>query len=424
LIPRRLLTTTALGILEDTSPERYKAYQRPIIRTLTETPLHVLEMPRQTGKTEDMARIGAAYLCLNIDVQCFYPTLRQGHELLLTDIANVMKSLGVGLPKFNVYGLQCEHGARVHVGSTNEQYSGAEGYTIGCTLLDEAHRAEPHWIGTLLPSMKVMIEQGFHSFIAAGVRGPRTSLIETAWRERGFKLTKITPEDVLAKDPLYQVALDTFKATLSDDEYRKYIELTEESGNRAIFHHIGAIDPIWIGKPHHDVIGIDTGQMQDNTVITQLRYYPASMTPQLEIIKTWQMSDRYDVQLQKIKDLIYENEFQTIPIGVETQDGSGRAIHDFLSAPDKYNEDPIREVYACPVSNRFKKNMIDWLEVFDKGDRSNKNDPGGHLNCRDENMLNALDGLERERNDAGLVTFTHSDYLSSLIVAAAMVGYG
>lgn len=423
-IPRELLTTTALGIAETCGKERYLNYQNPLIRSLTETPKHVLKLGRQTGKTVDMGYISAAYLSLGIDVQDYYPSLRQGYDLLLRETAETCRKINLGVDKFSMYGLECANGARVHVGSTDEGYRSSEGYTIGGTFVDEGHRAEKHWIGELYPSMKVMIEQGFQTMIIAGVDGLRDSLIEVAHRERGFKLNHLTAQEIIAADPEYQITFDELKDTLSDEEFRKYVLCEGASAsNRAIFFHIGPIPERCLDKPHWDVHGIDVGQMQDNTVFTQLRYYPSNTMPHLEVIKTWQMSDRYDIQMEKIKDIIYTNGFQNDLIGVETN-GVGRPIFDFLSQVSKYNPNPISRVRGFHVSNNTKKNIIEWLQTFDRGERWNKDDGGGRLCCRDETMRSALDGLERIQNEAGKVTYTPSDYLSSLVVAGAMIGYG
>ena len=175
--------------------------------------------------------------------------------MLLRETAETCKKINLGLTRFSVKGLECVNGARVKVGSTDEGYQSSEGYTIGATFIDEGHDAEAYWIGKLYPSMKVWIERDMETFIIAGVKGLRESLIEVAWRERGFKLNLLTVETVLKHDPLYQRFLDKAEINMSQEELDKYIYLKSTgAGNRAIFMNIGPLPDFWHGQPHTDTL--------------------------------------------------------------------------------------------------------------------------------------------------------------------------
>lgn len=412
---RSMLITLAIGIAVKVGDPRYLAYELDIIRRVIEGVESVLKMPRQTGKTWVAAVVAVAYLMRGKDVLVAYPTLIQGHKLLLSSIAWILRRLGIGLVKFNSLGIELSSGPRVHVVTTHESAVSVEGYTVGLLIVDESHRAQPGKLGEMAPALKVAYETGEATVLLLGVKGIRQSLIEVAWRERAFNLIHIKPDEILSVFPGYQVALDAFHKILSDEEYAAQILCEGEVSNRSIFHNITEPLPeFMVGKPYTRGLGYDIGQIQDATIGSLLRIYPSNETPHVVIFETQRYKGKYTQQGEDIKDYIHQNGLRQSPVCFETN-GIGRGLYDIVSHVAKDEEYPIESVTGFTCTARSKVNVVKWLQWLDRDHC---------LHCVDEPMLNALDGLEEHRTDEGKMKYDHSDYLSSLIVAGSMIGYG
>jgi len=248
-----------------------------------------------------------------------------------------------------------------------------------------------------------------------GVKGIRQSLIEVAWRERAFELIHIKPPEILEVYPDYQIALDAYLKILDESEYAKYILCEGEVSNRSIFHNITEPLPdFMVGQPFTRGLGFDIGQIQDATIGSLLKIYPSNETPHVEILKTERFKGKYTIQGEDIKDYIYQNGLRQSPVCFEVN-GIGRGLYDIVSHVAKDEDRPIENVTGFTCTARSKVNVVRWLQWLDREHC---------LHCVDQPMLNALDGLEEHRTDEGKMKYGHSDYLSSLIVAGSMIGYG
>jgi hypothetical protein len=405
----------ALGIARMAGLKIYLSYQLSLIADLIRNRNSVLKMPRQTGKTWCAAVIACAYLLLRVDVMVAYPTLIQGHKLLLTRIVEILRACRIGVVRFNTHGIELANGARVHVVSTNEQTTSNEGFTVGCLIVDEAHKCSQEKFKDMLPSLKIFLERGWATVILCGIQGARQSMIEVAYRERGFKLEHIKTPEILAKYPGYQVSLDVFKQMLSPEEYAEQIDCVHLGGLRSIFHHLLTPLPAHcLRQQYIDVVGVDVGQQVDATLVSWLKYYPSGQTPHIEIFQTMRLTDKYPIQGKKILAFLRANDLQRAPVGFEIN-GIGRGLYDIVSAQDKYDEDPISNVQGFVCTARSKAGVIKWLQSIDRA---------RCLHATDEQMYLALETLEEEKTPEGKMKYDHSDHLSSLIVGAAMVGYG
>jgi len=157
---RESLSDLAVGIAIKVGDPRYLAYELGIVKRAIAAIEAVIKMPRQTGKTWVAAVIAVAYLIKGYDVLVAYPTLIQGHKLLLSTIAWILRRLGRGLVKFNSLGIELSKGPRVHVVTTHESATSVEGYTVGLLIVDEAHQAQPSKFGEMAPALKVAYEKG------------------------------------------------------------------------------------------------------------------------------------------------------------------------------------------------------------------------------------------------------------------------
>jgi hypothetical protein len=413
---RKNLIYIAKGIAKKAGKKEYLNYQLEIIGNLIINKTSVLKMPRQTGKSWSSAVVACAYLMAGIDVMVAYPTLNQGYRLLLSRIAEILRACGVKLTRFSQNGITLSNGARVHVVTTNDKATSNEGYTVGCLIIDEAHRCSKEKFADMFPSLKVYMEKDQHTIILCGIRGQRDSIIEIAWRDREFKLIHIMPDEIVNKCPSYQISLDQFKINLSPEEYNEQILCEFTKGISQIFHNLNEPVPEHcLRQQYTDVIGVDVGQKVDATIVTWLRYYPSNTTPHVRIIKTMRLTDRYDVQGEKIINFIRENNLINCPIGIEVN-GVGRGLYDIVcKLDDNLIEQPISNVNGFVCTARSKANIIKWLQSIDR-DRA--------LHIDDKAVFNSLDGLQEKRTDEGKMKYDHSDYLSSLIVAGAMVGFG
>jgi len=188
-----------------------------------------------------------------------------------------------------------------------------------------------------------------------------------------------------------------------------------EGGNSCIFKHIDEVVPERLSGPNTmftNVVGIDVGQQQDNTVVSWCKYYPGTY-PKLEVVETLWLQDKYDIQCDKIKTWIYEKGLECARIGVEVN-GVGRPIYDFLCKKDVSETNPIIHVAPFTCNARNKKGLINLLQGFDY----NK-----CLYFTDKKAQDAINGLTESYDNNGKWTADHSDALSSLIVCASRLGY-
>lgn len=404
----------ALGIAIKVGAKEYLAYQKDIIRSLVDNCTTVLKMPRQTGKTWCAAVVACAYLIMGIDVMVAYPTLIQGHKLLLSRIAETLKGCGISLVKFNQHGIELANGAKVHIVTTNETAHSNEGYTVGCLIVDEAHHCSTEKFASMFPSLKVYAEKGLHTIILCGIRGARDSIIEVAYRDRDFTLCHILPDEILKVYPAYGISLAEFKKALSDEEYAKQVLCEYSVGIKQIFHNLKADKPAYLERQAYtDVVGVDVGQTKDATIVTWLRYYPNSDIPHLEIMDTLRLTDKYTIQGEKIKQYLIDNYLTNATIGVEVN-GVGRGLYDILSHRE-INNTIVLNVSGFVCTARSKSSIIKYLQWIDRAFK---------LHCTNNKMYQSIESLREDKTNEAKMKYQHSDYLSSLIVAAAMVGYG
>ena len=423
-ITRSKLLQLAIGIAKYASvaartegdETQYLAYQVPTISRLFESRNNALKMPRQTGKTWIASFVAIAYLLCGIDVLVAYPTLQQGWKLLLSKIVNLCYFLGIRLVKCNQYGIQLASGASVHVVTTNDIAKSNRGFSVGCVIIDESQDILATILGKLLPSRNKYKRMDLDTVIVMGTGGKRTHLLESSWRDYGFTLMHIKPDQIISVDPGYAVINEDDKATLSPFAYRTEI-LCEmiSSGNSEIFKNMSTPLPARFSNPltaYSDSVGIDIGFNPDNTIITWLRAYLGTET-RLDVMETLRLDDRYDIQCPKIKSWIYKRGLQKAPIGVEVN-GVGKPIYHFLSAVELSDTDPMTRVSPFTATHRNKHGLVMLLQDYDYRKM---------LHVTDKPMFNALDGLCEGYKEDGKWFADHSDYLSSLIVAAARIGH-
>lgn len=423
ILTRAMLLRVCLGVARIASAHickpigdksNYLGYQEPVIRTIIDMVHNALKMPRQTGKTWIAAVIAVAYLICGIDVLVAYPTLQQGYKLLLSQIADICRLLGLSLLKDNSSGIECANGARVDIVSTNEVSKASRGYSPGLLIIDESQDADIRALDKLLPSLKRYVGLGLATTLIMGTGGGRTKMLETSWRDNDFNLIHLSPDHIIAIDPAYKVADDEFKRILSPEGYRVecLCELIE-GGNSAIYKNIHTPLPDTLTNTlnYYDTVGIDIGQTQDSSIITHLKFYPGTV-PRLEVAETLRLNQRYNLQCPIMRQWILDRGLESVPIRVEVN-GVGRPIFDYLSHNELSDPRPLLFVRPFVCTKNDKRALIQRLQHYDYACA---------LHVTDVKASNALDGLEQVVNDAGDIKFDHSDYNSSLICAVIDAG--
>ena len=424
VITRAMLLNAAIGVARIAAVRgrkpgdqaNYLGYQVPILRRLVMTKHNALKLPRQVGKTWLASFIAVAYLAAGIDVIVAYPTLQQGWLLLLSKIGDICRILGMPMHRCSSQGIECANGACVYVVTTNDIAKSNRGYTGGLLIIDESQDVDATALQKLMPSLKVYKRMNLDVAIFMGTGGARSKLLETCWRERGFNLTHLMPAEIIAADPGYAATDAEFREIMSVEGYRLEQECgLLEGGNAAILKNMKDPLPERYNNPDcmwYDTVGIDIGQRQDATVVTQLRYYPGTL-PRFNVVRTLRMDDRYDVQCKLIKNWVYDHGLQRCPIGVEVN-GVGRPIYDFLCQRTIADSDPMMNVFPFVCSERSKSGLIQMIQHHDYNHALHVTDPAAY---------NALDGLVEIFSDDGKTKYDHSDYLSSLIVAFVRAGH-
>jgi len=391
----------------------YLAYQLPVISKIGAKIYSVLKMPRQTGKTWIASFIAIGYLLAGIDVLVCYPTLQQGWKQLLSKIAIILQSFGVVLLKSNQSGIVLANNATVHVVSTSDITKSARGFTVGIVIIDEGQDAPASALGRLLPSIKKYLRQELATVLIMGTGGFRSSLLEVAWRERGFQLVHVKPEKIIKVDPKYAIINTNDKKTLSAQEYRTEVNCElSTGGNASVLKHLDIPLPQEYAQScvYTSSIGIDVGQMQDNTVVTHIKKHLGSVV-HYEVAEILQLSCTYDQQCAIIKDWVVQRNLQTALISVEVN-GVGRPIFDYLKSTNKKDTTPLIKVFPFTCTAKSKHGLVQKLQSLDYTKR---------IHYTDRRMADALAGLCEYYTEDGKWSVDHSDYLSSLMVAIARI---
>ena len=367
----------------------------------------ILQGPRQaTGKSEIASNLITRHVVAGMPTVIGCATKSQSMRIITRradrKCYNILEKAGLKRVVDNTGEFVYPHGGACLSLSASKSAKEKEGYTAEFVVIDEGHNADEETMKFYMPFIARAMREGRGKIMVLGVGGHKHSLIESLKDKPGWQSMKVTPEECVAHDERWQGVFDEFRATLTPSEYQQHIEcLPVAAGTAFIFEDVPTGNKAYVAQwePQWS-FGIDVG-FYDYTVCTVVGrvrdYYWVEDFLALEQVK-------YDDQARQLYEYINRYFYHPHRICVELN-GVGRTLHQLL---ERY----IPGITGATINDKSKAAYIETAQAMFRA---------GRLTVDNEAFRAKLEPLTMDIDEWGKIKYEHSDYLSSLLMAVAVM---
>lgn len=373
----------------------------------------VWKWPRQTGKTWQSRDIIETFLLAGEGVIVASPTLDQTINLIARPATvgfnRIAPMFGIRQQVHNAKRSEWSNGARLQALSMTPD-SQKEGYTGSLLYIDEAHRARRDEYTILSPMLTQAMREERDYVLISSIGGTNEALSEQAYREMGFHLVHVTPEEVLAADADYRRVMERFREEMTNREFAQHIECKNLGEG---MHQAYPLIPAQVDIPREAqsvrrrlTFGIDVGWVKDETVVVVLESVPNWSVHNVIAVHTVQGGPFHE-QAERVFAVIDEYTWDPGRIGVEWN-GGGAGLYYALAQL-------MPGIQRVTITNKVKFGAVSLVQrALERG----------HLGIADARARAELASLQIDYKgvDEDRWEITHSDTHSALLVAVAIGG--